>query len=120
MSSHLHVEMIRAREHEIAAGAVHAHHRYELPATAGRTRRTTRSRVRQALAGAVATAALCLALTTALASSAAHASRPSAQARPATASMRKLESQGYVERSCTTKGILMINRRTGRVTTVAY
>lgn len=83
------------------------------------------SQLRQAvaLAAAVLIAGLCLALATAAAPGTTHARPGSAQARYGRAlqgNIRKLESEGYVPRSCTTSGLLMFNPRTGRLATVRY
>ena len=124
MSSQLHAEMIRARQQEIAARAANAHHRYELDAAAGRSPRGGRSGVRRLAAATAATAGLCLAVTTATGTTATRESATGGQARTEAVHLQsrveQLDAKGYVERSCTRDGIVMINRRTGHSSTVLY
>ena len=60
MSPHLHYEIARVGQNEIAARTLHAHHALEQRATAGRSRRSVTSRVGKA----VVAVGLCLATTT--------------------------------------------------------
>ncbi|MGO9908004.1 MAG: hypothetical protein ACLP4R_15515 [Solirubrobacteraceae bacterium] len=113
MSPHLHYEIARVRQNEIAARTLHAHHTTELRATAGRR---TISRVGQAVAAVGA----CLAATAAVTVSGAFANqRPVRTGGHISASqmsrdIRALEAKGYTPYQCTPKGTLMRNSRTGR------
>jgi hypothetical protein len=119
MSPHLQYEIVRARQQEIAARTVHAHHPRETHGTAGPRRRAV-----QRLSRAVAALSVCLAVSIAATavgaqpnpSSVKHGSRISA---PQYATeIHALEAKGYVPTSCTTGGTLMRNARTGRYVTI--
>lgn len=113
MSPHLHYEIARVRQNEIAARTLHAHHTTELRATAGRP---ATSRVGRA----VAAVGVCLAATAAVMVSGAFASqRPVRTGGHISASqtsrdIRALEAKGYTPYQCTPKGTLMRNSDTGR------
>jgi hypothetical protein len=117
MSPHLHYEIARARQNEIAVRTLYAHHATELGATAGRSHRPTTSRA----ARAVAAVGVCLAATAAVTVTGAFASQgPGGTGGHISASqtsreIRALEAKGYTPYQCTPKGTLMRNRRTGRL-----
>ena len=119
MSPHLHYEIARVRQNEIAARTLHAHHATEVRATAGRSRRSVTSRVGRA----VVAVGVCLAATTVsgafasprLARTGAHI--PASQL---SRDIRALEAKGYAPYQCTRKGTLMRNSRTGQFTLVSW
>lgn len=60
MSPHLHYEIARARQNELAARALDAHHAIELRAATGRSRPSLISRVERAVVAVGATLAAAL------------------------------------------------------------
>ena len=121
MSPHLHYEIARVRQNEIAARTRHAHHATEVRATAGRSRRSVTSRVGRA----VVAVGVCLALA-ATTVSGAFASPSLARtgahipASQLSRDIRALEAKGYAPYQCTRKGTLMRNSRTGRFELVSW
>jgi hypothetical protein len=113
MSSNLHYEMARAREREIAARTIHAHHAHDLRVSTVQPSRTAKSR----LGRTVAALGACLAATAGVAFSSAHASpRPAhasvrVSARQLAGEIRTLEAQGYIQWQCTPTGTLMRDSR---------
>ena len=119
MSRHLHYEIARARQQEIADRTTHAHHGRELHWAGG-----PRRPVRQPLGRAVAALSVCLGIATAVTVGGAHANPSSAQsggrvpAQQYAGEIRALEAKGYAPASCAIGGTLMRNYRTGRSMTV--
>lgn len=119
MSPHLHHEIARARQQEIAARTARAHHAHEMPGTDDQRRP-----VRRRFGRAVAALSVCLGVATAATVGGAYANlapvktggRVSAQQYAG--EIRALEAKGYVPTSCTIGGTLMHNYRTGRSVTV--
>jgi hypothetical protein len=134
MSSHLHTELISARQLDIAAGCVHTPHQHELR-DAGKQPRQPRSAGRQrAAAVAIGLAAAfagvaCGAVTDAAqkgvpahtVGSPALLRAPHVGVSPQAFAfrVRQLEARGYVQTSCTVNGLLMVNSHTHRSETVA-
>jgi hypothetical protein len=122
MSPHLHYEIARVRQNEIAGRTLHAHHAIEPRPTAGRSRRSVTSRVGQAVVavglGLAATAAMTVSGAFAsprLARSADHVS-----ASQLSRDIHALEAKGYTPYQCMRKGTLMRNSRTGRFELVSW
>jgi hypothetical protein len=119
MSAHLHYEIARARQQEIAARTIHAHHAPEMHGTWSRRRQS-----RQRFGRAIAALSGCLAVTIAVTVGGAHANPSSVKsggrvsAQQYAGEIRALEAKGYVPASCTIGGTLMRNYRTGRSVTV--
>ncbi len=116
MSPHLNAEVIRARQLEIAASAVHAHHRHELSAMSDRPRRFHVTRLR----GAAVALGACLAVVgtgvaTADAGASAHKSPGQLQYQ-----IRSLEAKGYVQTSCEVGSTRMFNPRTRSYAKVSW
>jgi hypothetical protein len=122
MSPHLHYEIVRASQSEIAARTVHAHHANDLRATAHRSRRPLSSRVGKT----VAAVGVCLAATGVVTVNGAFASQKTARterhisAAQLSQNMHVLESEGYLPYQCTRKGTMMRNSRTGRLELVSW
>ena len=121
MSSHLHHEIARARQDELASQMAHAHHHDAAP-TPGSPRRAIRRRLRHAAAAI----SVCLAAGTAVTVAGAHAnphptktpSRPSAQRFASQTSA--LEAKGYVPEYCTVAGLVMRTYHTRQVALVRW
>ena len=119
MSPHLHHEIARARQQEIAARTIHAGHTREMRGTGG-PRRPVRQRFRRA----VAAIGVCLLVAIAVTVAGAHANPSSVKAsgrvsaQQYASEIRALEAKGYAPASCTIGGTLMRNYRTGRSVTV--
>jgi hypothetical protein len=115
MSPHLHYEIARTRQHELAIRTIHAHHRHDVDASTG-----SRRPIDRRLGQAVVALGVCVAATTAVTMSGAHASpRPAKSGtRPSAAQVAReigaLEAKGYVQASCKLGGTLMLQSRTGR------
>jgi len=111
VSPHLHYQIARARQQEIAAGTTHARHAADASRSTTRPSRMARTRVARRLA-ALGT---CLAATTAVTVGGAHASSSPVQAgghisaSQLAREIRALEAKGYVEWQCTSTGTLMRN-----------
>ena len=119
MSPHLHYEIARVRQNEIAARTLHAHHATELRATAGRPRRPVTLRVGKA----VVAVGVCLAATTvsgAFASPRLARTGGHISASQLSRDVRALEAKGYTPYQCTRKGTLMRNSGTGRFELVSW
>ena len=121
MSPHLHYEIARVRQNEIAARTRHAHHATEQRATAGRSRRSVTSHV----AKAVVAVGVCLALAATTVSGALASPRPARTGAHIPASqlsqdLRALEAKGYTPYQCTRKGTLMRNSPTGQLKLVRW
>jgi hypothetical protein len=119
MSPHLHHEIVRARQREIAASTVNAHHAREVRLTSG-----PHKRIIQHFARAVAALGVCLAIPIAVTVDGALASPGSVKfgdrvsAQKYAGEIRALEANGYAPTGCSVGGTLMRNFRTGRSVTV--
>lgn len=119
MSPHLHHEIARARQREIAASTVAAHHAREVRRTSG-----PRRRVIQHFGRAVAALGVCLAIPIAVTVDGALASPGSVKsggrvsAQKYAGEIRALEAKGYTPTACAVDGTLMRNFRSGRSVTV--
>ena len=119
MSPHLHYEIVRVQQNEIAARTLHAHHTAELGVTAGRSRRSVPSRVGKA----VVAIGVCLAATTvsgALASPRPVRTGGHISASQLSRDIRALEANGYTPYQCTRNGTLMRNSRSGQFKLVSW
>ncbi len=119
MSPHLHYEIARVGQNEIAARTLHAHHAFEQRATAGRSRRSVTSRVGKA----VVAVGLCLATTTvsgAFASPRLARTGGRMSASQLSLDVHALEAKGYTPYQCTRKGTVMRNSRTGQFKLVSW
>lgn len=131
MSAHLQAEFMPARHAEMSASPVDLDDLHQ-PHDAGGVDRSAGYRVGPLLSRAAAAAAVCLGVATLLGiggQSATAFSFPvqvaasqslSPTARHLQRSIRALESNGDVAKACTTKGMLMANPLTGRVTMITY
>ena len=119
MSPHLHYEIARSRQQEIAARAIRAHHAFEVSGNGGR-----RHRLARRLSRAVAAFSVCVAVPVAVTAVGARANPSSIRdggrvsASQYLSGIRALEAKGYVPASCTVSGTLMRDYRTGRSVTV--
>lgn len=119
MSPHLHYEIARVGQNEIAARTLHDHHALEQRATAGRSRRSVTSRVGMA----VVAVGVCLATTTvsgAFASPRLARTGGRISASQLSLEVRALEAKGYTPYQCTRKGMLMRNSRTEQSKLVSW
>ena len=122
MSPHLHYEIVRIQQSEIAAHTHRAHHAADLRATAGRSRRPINSRVGKALVAV----GVSLAGMAAVAVSGAFASQPPAptgghiSASQLSRDISALQANGYTPYRCTGNGTLMRNSRTGQFKLVSW
>jgi hypothetical protein len=132
MSPHLHAEIMSTSQHGMTVSPVDPDDLRE-PHDAGSVPHlSARHPVRRVAARAAAAAAVCLGVATIVATggpSATATSFPvqvaatqalSPTARHLQRSIGTLESNGYVAKACTPKGILMANPLTGRDTTITY
>jgi hypothetical protein len=132
MSAHLQAEIMSARQPEMTGSPVDPDDLRE-PHDAGSVPHlSARYPVRRALTRAAAAAAVCVGVATIAATGSPSATATSfpvqvaaTQALSPTSrhlqrSIRTLESNGYVAKACTTKGMLMANPLTGRTTTITY
>ena len=119
MSPHLHYEIVRARQQEIAASTVNAHHAREVRRTSGPHRRVV-----QHFGRAVAALGVCLAILIAVTVDGAMASPGSVKsggrvsAHGYVGDIRALEANGYTPTACAVDGTLMRDFRTDRSVTV--
>jgi hypothetical protein len=119
---HLHYEIARSRQQEIATRVSRAHLLEESGPAAVGTRRSVTSRVGRAAAAI----SICLATATAVTVSGAHASQRPSQAgshisgSTLSREIRALETKGYAPYQCTAKGTLMRDSRTGRFALVRW
>lgn len=123
MSSHLHHEIARARQDELASRMVHAHHRDEAPPlTPATPPRTVRRRLRRT----VAALSVCLAAATAVTVTGADANPHPAKsashvaAKRFASETRALRAKGYVPESCTVAGMLMRSYHTRQIALVKW
>jgi hypothetical protein len=99
MSPHLHYEIARVRQEEIAARAMHSHHIQDAPGVASRRRG---QRVRTAIAAL----GVCVAATTAVAvgNASAHSPAPEQRRQVSAAQLQRelnaLKTVGFVASSC--------------------
>jgi hypothetical protein len=131
MSAHLQAEFMPARHVESSASPVDLDDLQE-PHDAGGVDRSAGRCIGRVLSRAAAAAAVCLGVATLLGTgsqSATAFSLPvqvaatrslSPTARHLQQSIHALESNGYVAKACTTKGMLMANPLTGRATMITY
>lgn len=132
MSPHLHPEIVFTRQNEIPASPVDLDDLQGPHGAGSVSHPSARYRVRRAVTGAAAAAAICLGVVTIVVTG---GPTPTASSSPAKFAaiqalspsalhlqrgIRALESDGYVAKACTTKGMLMSNPRTGRATTITY
>jgi hypothetical protein len=120
MSPHLHYEIVRARQQEIASRASNSHHSH----TARRTVNRQRS-VKHRLAQAAAALVVCATAGTAVAVSDAQPhQRPIKQQtvhvspKQLAKEIRTFEAQGYVPSACTVRGTLLRNSAGQSVTVI--
>jgi len=122
MSPHLHYEIVRTGQSEIAAHTLHAHHANDLRATADRRHRPLTSRIGKA----VAAVGVCVAATGVVTVNGAFANQKTGHtgrqvsAAHLSQNMHVLESEGYLPYQCTRKGTMMRNSRTGRFELVSW
>jgi hypothetical protein len=122
MSSHLHAEVIRTRQNEIAARAAQVRDVHEARATAVRSGRSMQGR----LGKFAAVAGVCIAASTAVTMNVASATpRPARASGHVTAKQlalqtRALERRGFVPTSCTIRGTLFRNYATGQSMTLDW
>jgi hypothetical protein len=122
MSTHLHYEIVRARQREIAARATQVQHIREADATVVRCARSVQRRVTR-LAAAVG---VCIAATTAATMNVAGATpHPVKAGGPVSAKQlaqetRALERRGFVPTSCTVDGTRFVNYATGQSLTLGW
>ena len=122
MSSHLRAEMIRVHQDEIAARTVDSPHAHDVLKNVDRPRRTDVSRIGQTIAAL----GISLAVTATIAITGAHAKQGggNAGARMSAAQLeqkfRKLQTEGWVQSSCTRGGSRLHNIRTGEYMTVSW
>jgi hypothetical protein len=132
MSPHLQAEIMSARQPEMTASPVDPDDLRE-PHDAGSVAHlSARYPVRRVATRAAAAAAVCLGVATIVATGGPSATAmslpvrvaathvPSPSARHLQRSIRALESNGYIAKACTPKGILMANPLTGRATMITY
>jgi hypothetical protein len=117
----MNIEIVRARQQEIAENARYAHHIHDLPDSGGRPRRSVRTRVLKAAAAVSA----CVAITAAIATGGANAMpKGASDAHVSTSQLnreiRGLESEGYVPWQCTTSGTRMYQSGTDRFVDVIW
>ena len=121
MSSHLHHEIARARQDELASRMVHAHHLDDAPAPAS-PRRAVRRRLRRT----VAALSVCLAAATAVTVTGADANPHGAKAASHVSAQRfasetsALRAKGYVPEYCTVAGMLMHSYHTRQFALVKW
>jgi hypothetical protein len=123
MSSHLHREIARARQDELAYRTVHAHHRHD---AATPNPASPRRAVRRRLRRTAAALSLCLAAATAVTVTGADAN-PHAAKAPSHASAQRfasettaLRAKGYVPEYCTVAGMLMRSYHTRQFALVKW
>ncbi|HEX3831206.1 MAG TPA: hypothetical protein VHW04_04490 [Solirubrobacteraceae bacterium] len=131
MSPRLQAEIMSARQQEMTASAVDPDDLREPHDAGSAPHLSARYPVRRVVTRAAA-AAVCLGVATIVATGGPSATAMSfpvgaaaTQALSPTAphlqrSIRALESNGYVAKACTPKGMLMANPLTGRATTITY
>ena len=123
MSSHLHHEIARARQDELADRMVHAHHRDD---AATPNPSSPRRAVRRRLRRTAAALSVCFAAATAVTVTGADANPHPAKSASHVAAKRfasettALRAKGYVPESCTVAGMLMRNYHTRRVALVKW
>jgi hypothetical protein len=121
MSPHLHYEIARARQNEIAARATQVQHIREAHPIIGRSGRSVQRRV-GSLAAAVG---VCIAATTAVTMNVAGATPGQMKAGGVSAKQlaqetRALERHGFVPTSCTVRGTRFRNYATGQSLTLSW
>jgi hypothetical protein len=114
MSPHLQYKIAQARQQEITARSIQAHHAGEMHRTAG-----PRRPLRQRLPQAVVALSVCLGVATAMTVGGAHADASSMKsggrvsAQQYAGEIHALEARGYVPAACTIDGTLLRNYGTG-------
>ena len=122
MSPHLHYQIARARQQEIATRAINSHR-----SRAGKPTVNRHRSIVHRLAQVVAVLAVCVVATAVVAGGYAHSNqRPLKQragrvsAQQLAGQIRTLEAKGFVPTSCTVGGTLMRNYSTGQSVTVKW
>jgi hypothetical protein len=119
VSPHLHYEIARVRQQEIAASVLDAHRRHNVRGTDN-----PRRPVRQHFGQVASAVAVCVAATIAVTTGGAPANPRTVKASGHVSAqqfareIRALEAKGYLPASCTIGGTLMRNYRTGQLVTV--
>jgi hypothetical protein len=119
MTSHLHHEIARARQQEIAARAIHAHDEPDRRGT-GNPRRPIRRRFAQAGAALSVLAVVTAAAVTGADANPRHVQSGRVTAQQLAREIGALERKGYQQASCTVGGTLMTNYKTGQSVTVEW